>query len=88
MLEVVGVALGLHTRARVGLYRATPPDTAGSPEPFWTTMTLGLPGLTVLITPGSLCPVMILCWVPGTPETELGTTYTAVADLGTILVLE
>ena len=82
--EVVGV-----TRARAGLYRATPPDTAGSPDPFWTTITLGLPGLTDLITPGRL-PGMegaspgvtsLLCWL-------LGTTYTAVADLGTILVLE
>ena len=88
LLEVVGVARGLHTRARVGLYRATPPETAGSPEPFCTTMTLGLPGLTVLMTPGSLCPVINLCWLPGTPDTELGTTYTAVADLGTIFVLE
>ena len=83
-----GVTRGLHTRARVGLYKATPPETAGSPEPFWTTMTLGLPGLTVLMTPGSRWPVRNLCWAPGTPETELGTTYTAVADLGTILVLE
>ena len=73
LLEVVGVARGLHTTARVGLYNATPPDTAGRAEPFWTTMTLGFPGLTVLMTPGSLWPVIILCWVP-TPGTELGTT--------------
>ena len=52
-------------------------------------MTLGLPGLTVLMTPG-MAPGMeaprpgvtsLLCW-------PLGTTYTAVADLGTIFVLE
>ena len=76
--------------ASAGLYSATPPLTAA---PFCRTMTLGLPPVparTVLMTPGNVWPGVVSSLAPLVTSLwpVLGITYTAVADLGTILVLE